>query len=390
MTSAMRETVVMGVGLHPFGRHPDKSYIDMTTVAVSKALEDVGISFKEIEAAYCGAEMASFVDSRTIIQNFGWTGIPITSYQQACASGSAAFREAHLAVAAGQYDIVLVVGFEKMSKGFLPGGSGPEKDGEYHLHYMGIDITPGRIAMAMRLRMELYGDTVEMFAVEAVQASEYGCLNPNAHYQKQNTLEGILNSPVVCAPLTVFMCCPTSDGAAAAVIMSRTAAKKYGLGRAVNISAYSAGSPDYHDLTCGPGPFIGGDYKGGSLTQRLAGELYERAGVGPEDVDVCQAHIPFCGAGASIAESLGFCAEGEGGPFWVEGKARIDGDTPINTDGGLLTRGHPLGATGVAEVAEIVWQLRGEAGQRQVPNGPKIGLTHNSGVGCLNLLILEK
>ncbi|MES2261768.1 MAG: thiolase family protein [Pseudomonadota bacterium] len=388
MNNNMNEVVVLGLGMHPFGRWPDKSTIDLAEVAIAAALDDAGVPFRDIEAAYLGSELGHFTDARMIIQNFAWTGIPISQMQQACASGSAAFREAYQAVASGRHEVALVVGYEKMGAGLLPGGS-PEADREFHLHYMGLDLTPARIAMAMQQRFALYGDTPEMLAAEAVQAFEYGALNPHAHYRKTVTVEEVLAAPMICSPLTRLMCCPTSDGAAAVVICSRKKAEKYGLARAVTVAGFAAGSPDSSDLVGGPGPHIGGDFRSGNLTRRVTAEAYEMAGIGPEEVDVVQCHAPFAGGGAICAEALGFCKEGEGGRFFLDGEARIEGRTPINTDGGLLSRGHPLGATGVAEIIEIVRQLRGEAGALQVPNRPKVGLAHNTGLGCLNTHVFK-
>jgi benzoylsuccinyl-CoA thiolase BbsB subunit len=383
------DVVVLGYGMHQFGRWPDKSTIELAEVAISAALQDSGVPFKDIEAAYLGAEFGHFMDARQIIQNFAWSGIPISQMQQACASGSAAFREAYQAVAAGRHDVALVVGYEKMGTGLITGGD-PDSDREFHLHYMGLDLTPARIAMAIQKRMEVYGDTIEMLAVEAVQSFEYGAHNPFGHYRKTVTADDVLNAPLICSPLTRLMCCPTSDGAAAVVICSRKKAAQYGLARAVTIASYASGSPDYNDLVGGPGAHIGGDFRSGTLTKRVTAEAYEMAGIGPDEVDVVQCHAPFAGGGAICAEALGFCAEGEGGRFFLEGHARIEGKTPINTDGGLLSRGHPLGATGIAEVIEIVRQLRGEAGALQVPHQPKVGLAHNTGLGCLNTHIFKK
>jgi acetyl-CoA acetyltransferase len=385
----MNEVVVMGMGLHPFGRWPDKSTIDLSEVAISAALKDAGIPFKDVQAAYLGSELGHFTDARMIIQNFGWTGIPISQMQQACASGSAAFREAYQSVASGVHDVVLVVGYEKMDRGLIPGGSA-EQDGEFHLHYMGLDITPARIAMSMQRRMLAYGETAEMYAAEAVQCFEYGAQNPNGHYRKVFTREEILGSATICSPLTLLMCCPTSDGAAAAVICSKKKAQEYGMRRAITVAGYASGSPDCTDLEGGPGAHIGGDFKSGNLTRRVTKQAYEKTGIGPEDVDVVQCHAPFAGGGIICAESLGFCGEGEGGRFFLEGQASITGKTPINTDGGLLSRGHPLGATGIAEIYEIVRQLRGEAGALQIPNNPKVGLAHNTGLGCLNTHVFKK
>src|SRR4051812_1559808 len=206
-----REVLVTGIGMHPFGRYPDKSAIQLSELAIRQALQEAGIAFPKVQAAWLGAEFAGFMEGRQIVQHFGWTGIPISQMQQACASGSAAFREAYLAVETGRYDTVLVVGYEKMEGGLITGGN-PAQDREFHLHHMGLDVTPGRIAMALQRRMETYGETPEMLACEAAQAFEYGSLNPNAHNRKKLSVEQILAAPVICSPLTRFMCCPSVDG----------------------------------------------------------------------------------------------------------------------------------------------------------------------------------
>lgn len=385
----MEDVVVMGVGLHPFGKWPDKSTVELAEVAISAALKDSGIPFKDIQAAYLGAEFSGFFDARMIVQNFGWTGIPINQMQQACASSSAAFREAYQAVALGRYDVVLVAGYEKMEKGLIQGGS-PDRDKELHLHYMGLDVTPARVAMSIKRRMLKYGDTPETLAAEAVQCFEYGSMNPNASNRRKITMEEVLNAPVICTPLTLLMCCPNSDGASAAVICSTKKAREYGMARAITVAGYAAGTPDHGELIGGPGAHIGSGSRTGNLNRRLSDELYEQTGIGPKDIDVLQCHTPFAGGGAICLESLGFCNEGEGAQFFVDGRTRIDGEIPFNTDGGLLARGHPLGATGVAEIFEIVRQLRGEAGALQIPGNPQIGMTHNSGLGCQNLHMFKK
>ena len=378
------DSYVTGVGVHKFGRWAEKSTIELAAVAIEGALKDAGISFADVQAAYLGAEYSSFIDGRMIVQHFGWTGIPINHYQQACASGSAAFREACHAVAAGRIDVALVCGYEKMAGGLLKGGEAG-RDREFHLHGMGLDVTPARIAMAIQRRMETYGDTPEMLAVEAAQCYEYGALNEAGPQRPPATVDEILDSGVICSPFTRKMCCNSSDGAAAAIVMNRKAAARFGcVDRAINVAGVVAGSPDADDLVGGPGPHIGGDFRTGDHTRKVAAKAYEMAGVGPGDVDLVQCHAPFAGGGMICAEALGFCEPGEGGRFFLEGHARIDGRTPINTDGGLIARGHPLGATGVVEVYELTRQLRGEGGALQVPGNPRVALAHNTGLGCLN------
>lgn len=385
----MSKAFVQGVGIHPFGRWADKSTIEMCQVAIDQALKDAGLTFSQVQAAYLGAEFSGFFDGRMIIQSMGWTGIPITQTQQACASGSAAFREAYYSVVSGRNDVVLVVGYEKMGRGLISGGE-PERDGEFHLHYMGLDLTPARIAMSMQRRLSEDEDFADAMVAEAVQCYEYGRLNPNGHYQKHVTADDVINSPVICSPLTKLMCCPNSDGASAVLICSEKMSRELGQARAIEIAAEASGSPDDSELDGGPGPHIGGDFKSGSLTRRIVKQAYERAGVGPDDIDVVQCHSPFAGGGILCAEALEFCADGDGSRFWLDGHARADGKTPINTDGGLLSRGHPLGATGVVEIYELVRQLRGEAGAHQVPGRPKVAMQHNTGLGCLNMHILKR
>ena len=385
-----REVVISGIGIHPFGRWKDKSSIDLSEVAISQALRDAGIGFPKVQAAWLGAEFAGFTEARQIIQHFGWSGIPISQMQQACASGSAAFREAYQAVESGRYDTVLVVGYEKMEGGLITGGD-PALDREFHLHHMGLDVTPARIAMALQRRMLDYGETPEMLAAEAAQCYAYGAKNPNAKVQKAYTIDEIVNSPVICSPLTRLMCCPSTDGASAVVITTRAKALEHGsAARAIKVLGHAAGSPSDEDLIGGPGGHIGGDFRAGSLTRRVAEEAWEAIGLGPRDVDVVQCHAPFAGGGFVCAEALGICPEGEGGRFFMEGKAALDGEVAFNTDGGLLARGHPLGATGIAEIYELVRQLRGEAGALQMPRQPKIAVAHNTGLGCLNLHVLGR
>ncbi len=385
----MAEVYVVGVGLHPFGRFPDSTFEDLTRVAVSSALEDAGISFSAIEAAFIGNVSSGLYDARRVIQQFGWTGIPITRLVQASASGSATFREAYLMVAHEVWQIALVVGFEKMEKGLLPGSVGA-MTGRHHLDVLGLDAIPARVALEMKKRMERFGESPEMFAQVAVQASECAALNPNAHYRVRHSIQEVLQSRMISEPLTLYQCCPTSDGAAAVVLCNGVKARQYGMSRSVRVIGWAAGSPDYTDYVGGPGSDIGGDFKGQSLTRRLVRTAYERAGVGPEDIRVAQVHDPFTLASLVGVESLGLCQEGEVGEWFMAGKTHIHGKVAVNTDGGLLCKGHPLGASGVAQIAEVVRQLRGEASPRQVPGSPRVGLTHSSGAGMINIHIFQK
>ena len=383
----MRNVYVMGVGKQKFGRFPDMIFEELTYPAIEGALKDSGVPFKDIDMAFCGVVYASLYDSRRVCQQFGWTGMMIHSMAQASGSSAAAFRIAYWTVAAGVCDTALVVGYEKLGRGMLKGTLFP---GKSHLDVMGLDPIPGRLAVEMKKRMQIYDEPIESYAQVAVQASEYASLNPYAHYRKKHTIEEVLNSKIIAAPLTLYMCCPTSDGAAAAIICSEEKARKYGQSRAVQILDAACGSPQVEDLVGGPGADIGGDFKGGNLTRRLAAQLYEKTGIGPEDIGVAQMHDPFTMAVFTDLEALGFCPEGEAAGFVLDGNLGPNGKIPTNTDGGLLCKGHPMGATGTAQIAEIVTQLRGEAGERQIPGNPKTGLTHSSGAGMINMLMFKK
>jgi acetyl-CoA acetyltransferase len=383
----MRDVVVLGVGMHRFGRFPEKSFEELARPAVEAALTDADVPFRDIEAAFCGVVNSGLYDSRRVIQQFGWTGIPIHSVVQASGSSAAAFRLAYWTVGAEIFETALVVGYEKMPKGMLRGTVAP---GRSHLDVMGLDPIPGRVAIEMRKRMERFDEPVEAHAAVAAQSSWYASRNRHAHYQQEHTVEEVLNSPMIADPLTLYMCCPVSDGASAAVIASNSRAARYGTGRAVQIAAAVAASPEVEDLVGGPGADIGGDFKAGNLTRRLAGRLCETAGIGPEDVGVAQVHDPFTMATLVAIEALGFCPEGEGGRFVMEGNISPTGRIPTNTDGGLLCKGHPMGATGVAQIAEIVKQLRGEAKDRQAANHPKVGITHSSGAGLINMHLFKR
>lgn len=384
----MRKVYVVGVGMRKFGRWPDKTFEEMTYPAVEGALKDSGIPFKDIDVAYCGVVYSSLYDSRRVIQQFGWTGIMIHSLAQASGSSAAASRLAFWTIATGIDDSALVVGYEKLGRGMLKGTLHP---GRSHLDVMGLDPIPGRLAIEMRKRMAKYDDPIEAYGQVAVQASEYASLNPYAHYQEKHTIEDVLNSKMISDPLTLYMCCPTSDGAAALVMCCEEKARKYGImNRAIEIIETACGSPQVEDLVGGPGADIGGDFKGGNLTKRLAKELYEKTGIGPEDIDVAQMHDPFTMAVFADLEALEFCGEGEAAQFVLEGNLGPNGKIPTNTDGGLLCKGHPMGATGTAQIGEIVKQLRGEAGERQIPNKPKVGLTHSSGAGMINMHMFKR
>ncbi|MFC1929573.1 thiolase family protein [Chloroflexota bacterium] len=384
----MRDVVVTGIGLHPFGRFPDKNFQELTYPTIKDALTDSGIPFKDIQMALCGVIDSGLYDSRDVIQQFGFSGVMVHSIVQACSSGTAAFRIAYWAIAAGIYDTALIVGFEKMGSGML---KQTIETGRSHLDVMGLDPYPVRAALAIQKRMREYDEPIEAHAAYSVQCSENAALNHYAHFQKKRTIDEVLMSRMISDPLRLYMCCPNSDGAAAIVMCSGEKAQKYGADRAVRVVAWACGAPQMHDMPGGPGAIISAGFVGGNnQVRRLAAQVYDQAGIGPEDVDVAEVHDPFTVSGMVAIESLGFCPDGEAGRFVMEGNTRIGGRIPVNPDGGLICKGHPLGPSGLSKIIEVTKQLRGDADSRQIPDNPRTGLIHCSGGEMTNMFVLAK
>jgi acetyl-CoA acetyltransferase len=372
-----REVVIAGVGLHPFGRFPERTAEDLARSAVLEAFKDAAIGYRHIQAAYFGHVYYQGMSlGESVLREFGLTGIPIFNIENACSSSSTAFELAFWAVAMGIYDVVLTFGAEKVPRGPV---SITAEDSPQRL--LGTDHMMASYALRARRYMEEFGAPVEAFAHVAEKAHRNAAHNPYAQYQRVFTLQEILNSRMVAEPLTLYQCCPTSDGAAAAVICAKEVASKYSFEpkRLVSIAGLGIKTSDYEDR------------KGEHLiTVRTSKEAYEMAGVGPEDVDVVQVHDAATNAGIFQLEGLGLVERGKGWVLELEGQTEIGGKVPTNTDGGLQAMGHPLGATGIRMLHELVTQLRGEAGMRQV-KGPRIGIAENSGAGeVCTVIILKK
>lgn len=380
----MREVIVAGVGVHSFGKFIDKSLKELGRVAVNHALEDAGLTPRDIQVAYFGNAYGGLilgqesVRGQTVLLHAGIAEIPVINIENACASGSSAFREAWLCVASGLYDVALALGAEKLfcdntpkTMAAIATSSDTEVVGGTGWSF------PAWYALNTRMYMQEYGATQEHFAKVVVKNTQNGALNPHAQFHKPLTVEEVLNSKEICYPLTLYMCSAIGDGAAAAVLCSKEIAKKYMkkpmvtvAGSAV-VSAAFRNEPKKSSVS-------------GSAGQRAAQLAYEQAGVGPDDLDVVEIHDAFSPAELQGYEEIGLCEDGEGIRMIEEGKTEIGGEIPVNTSGGLASKGHPVGATGLAQIAEIVWQLRGEAGPRQVAGrdkrrGPVLGLTHNGG-----------
>jgi benzoylsuccinyl-CoA thiolase BbsB subunit len=372
--------VVLGVGLIRFGRYPDKSAEDMGREAGLAALEDAGIDFKDVQAGFHARVQSMVAAGTNMFGQLGQHGIPVTNVELACASSSRGALLAADLVRGGLYDVCMVIGVEKMGRGMLGsgGGGGTGVAGGSYPIQMGMFIMPGLYAMMAQRHMHLYGTKKEHFAQVSVKSHRNGVLNPNAQYQKELTLEEIMESRMIADPITLYQCCPTTDGASAVILCSEKYARQHTT-KPVYLTAWAGGTPMYvsgeAELSEGPNAV-------------LARKVYEASGLGPQDVDVVQLHDAFSPGEVLGVEELGFCQPGEGGPFVWEGQTEIGGKVPVNTDGGLLSRGHPMGATGGAMIAEITRQLRGEAGPRQVKD-PSVGLLHNAGLGGVNVMAFQ-
>lgn len=382
MSSNDRNVYLVGGGLHPFGRYPDKSLEEIGRVAIQQALDDSGVPFEDIEVAYCGHVYQGMGAGLRVVSQFGETGIPIVNVELACASSSTAIRQAYWAIANGLYDVALVAGFEKMTRGLLnivPVGSYDYK--------MGLSVLPSAYALNAKAYMAKYEVSADAFAYVSVKSHKLGALNPNAQYQKAITIEDVKASRMISDPLTLLQCSPTSDGASALILCSETAARRYSTpDKWVRVAGWAAGTQKYVANTAASAV----DELAEGTVERLAHEAYTRAGVGPSDVGVTQVHDAFTPGEVLTIEELAYCKPGTGAEMVLRGETDIDGRFPVNTDGGLISRGHPVGATGAAQAIELLRQLRGEAGARQVPNHPKIGLQQNAGVGGVVVMIYEK
>lgn len=393
MRRITREVCIIGVGMHKFGKFLNKSLKDLTRVSVWNAIHDAGIDAKFIEAAYFSNVLGGLITGQegvrghVFLRDAGFQGIPIVNVEGACASATIALREAMLAIAAGLYDVILAVGAEKLylddtSKSIQAMSANTDVE---LLGGLGFQFT-GSYAMSLRKYMKEYGWTQEHFAKVASKNKFNGSLNPYAQYQKPMSVEEILNSRLICWPLTLYMCSTMGDGAAAAILCAKEIAEKISIKHPITIAACCLRS---------------GDVTGEDDGQRqVAVDAYEMARMGPEDVEVAEVHDAMAPGEMIRIEKLGFCGIKEISRSVDEGWFTLSGKLPVNPSGGLTARGHPIGATGLAQIAELVWQMRGEAGRRQVKGRntpyPKVGLAQNSGgniegsPAALTVTILKK
>jgi len=380
----MRDVYIIGVGMTAFGKFLETGVKQLAAEAVGGALRDAGIQSEDLGFAAVGnSGWGSYsgqtcIRGQVVLRPLGIGAIPVINVENACACASTALHNAWLYVASGQCEVALALGMEKLyhqekalvMQSFI-GGTDVEESMKLIAEAMQSGQNPHTIFMDIyareaRRHMERYGTTQRQLAVIAAKNHHHSTMNPRAQYRVDFSVEDVLADKEVTFPLTRAMCSPIGDGAAAAVVCSGDYLARLDGIKPVKILASVLGSG------------MDREPDGLHICRRLSEQAYEMAGLGPRDIDVAEVHDATSYAELSACENLNFCARGEGGPFAETGATALGGSIPINTSGGLESKGHPVGATGLAQIAEIVWQLRDEAGDRQV-EGAKIGLTQNGG-----------
>jgi acetyl-CoA acetyltransferase len=375
----MREVAIIGVGAHPTGQFTDKSIKDLAYPAIWGALEDAGVGPADIEVAYVGNSLAGLltgqegVRGQVVLQHSGITGIPVVNVENACASAATALRGAWLEVASGAADVAIAVGVEKMFVGDTARTIGALSSvSELDLSQMGMQFTTSYAIhpkINLKAKMQEYGWTSADFAKPAVKNSFNGSLNPLAQHRRPLSIEQVVQSRIVVDPLTLFMCASISDGAAAAVVCAADMAARFTGKTPIRIASCVLRSGVYR---------LPDDRRPDSATT-TAQAAYEQAGIGPHDLQAIELHDAMAPAELMLYERLGLCGPGEGPKLIDDGTTTLRGRVPVNPSGGLCSRGHPVGATGLLQIAELVWQMRGEAGQRQIEKRPKVAMAQNQG-----------
>ena len=401
----MPKVMIIGGAVTKFGKHMDRNMKSLVSEAVGEALKSAGIDKAQLQGAWVGnaaqgvLQGQESVRGQVVLRSMGIGGIPVVNVENACASSATALNGAWAMVALGEVDVALVIGMEKMyfeDRGkvlaaFMGGmdveilpdlfelfksqeenvkreraekGEGEKKKSGQRSVFMDV------YALAARLHMEQHGTTQRQLAAISSKNHFHSSMNPLAQYQTTYTIDEVLAAPEVAWPLTRPMCSPIGDGAAAAIVCSEAFAGKMGIAHPIEVAACA--------LASGMDPVQGKDR---TLTG-LAEKAYEKAGIGPEDINVAELHDATAFGELYVCEELGLCPEGEGGPFAEAGHTALGGKLPINVSGGLESQGHPVGATGIRQVVELYWHLTGQAGKRQV-EGARVGLAQNAG-GTVN------
>jgi len=382
-----RDVVILGAGMHPWGKW-GRNFVEYGVVAARAALEDAGVSWPEIQFVSGADTMRNgypgYVAGATFAQALGWTGAPVASSYAACASGATAIATARAQILAGLCDVALVVGADTTPKGFLAPNKGERGDDPDWLRFRLLGATnPTYFALYARRRMEAFGATAADFAAVKVKNARHGLENPYARYRKEVTLEDVMQSPVVSDPLRLLDICATSDGAAALVLSSVEYARSRGRDRAPRISAVSTVTPTYPQTTIELPGFATdaapGDTSAPAFKASIATRAYEEAGIGPSDLDVAEVYDLSTAMELDWYEQIGLCPVGEAESLVRSGATTIGGRIPVNPSGGLACFGEAVPAQAIAQVCELAWQARGEAGSRQV-EGARVGMSINQGL----------
>lgn len=383
--------VVLGVGMHPWGKW-GRDFTEYGMVAAKAALDDAGLRWTDIQFV-AGADTIrngypGFIAGSTFAQKLGWIGVPVSSSYAACASGNQALQSARAQIMAGFCDVAMVVGADTTPKGFFaPVGGGDRRNDPDWLRFHLLGATnPVYFALFARRRMDLYGATAEDFAQVKVKNSRHGLENPNARFRKESSVADVLNSPIVSDPLRLLDICATSDGAAALIVASRDYAERHlgSLAGVPRIRAVSTVTPRYPqsllelpDIATDSTAVVQAPEHG--FKDSIALEAYEQAGLGPEDLDLAEVYDLSTALELDWYEHIGLCARGEAEALLRSGATALGGRIPVNPSGGLACFGEAIPAQAIAQVCELTWQLRGQAGARQV-EGARVGITANQGL----------
>ncbi len=390
------EIAILGVGMHPWGKW-GKNFVEYGVVAARAALKDAGIHWRDVQFVSGAATMRcgypGYVAGATFAQALGWQGAEVNTSYAACASGSQALAAARTKILSGQCDVALVIGSDTTPKGFLKPAPGERpEDPDWVRFRLGI-TNPSYFALYARRRMEIYGDTLADFASVKVKNAEHGFTNPYARYKKKFTAEDVAASAMVADPLRLMDVCATSDGAAALIVCSVEYAKKMGRGDAVKVAAISTVTPTFASAVIEM-PDLATDsavaMEAHSFRAALPKKAYAEAGIGPEDISVAEVYDLSTALELDWYEDLQLCARGDAAKLVRDGVTKLGGRLPVNPSGGLACFGEAVPAQALAQVCELTWQLRGQAGERQVPNA-KVGITANQGLfGHGSSVILKK
>ena len=375
----MREVSIIGVGAHPTGRFVEKPLKAIAYSAIWDALNDAGAAPADLQAAYVGNSLGGLltgqegVRGQVVLQHSGITGIPIVNVENACASAMTALRGAWLEVASGAADVALAVGVEKMNVGDSARTIGALSAlSELELSEMGMQFTTSYAIhpkINLKARMQEYGWTIRDFAKPAVKNSFNGSLNPLAQHRRPLSIEEVVQSRIIVDPLTLLMCSSISDGAAAAVLCTSDRVARFTSKKPIQIASCVLRSGEYR--------LVDDERPDSATTTALA--AYQQAGIGPGELQAIELHDAMAPAELMLYERLGLCGPGEGPMLIDDHVTTLDGRQPVNPSGGLCSRGHPVGATGLLQICELVWQMRGQAGPRQIEPRPKVTMAQNQG-----------